>query len=419
MDMRPTPRQQELIELARKLSRERFEPRAAEYDREARFPFEDYDDLRDAGLLALCIPEQYGGLGGDLETYVLVAEQIAMGNASTALTYNMHCLTMLMMGEMADAHEMTEEKRSRHEELRTRHFREVVEKGVFYGQPHSEPVEQGQTDTAFQVGGRRFGTRAEKVDGGYRVSGRKFFVSLSDAADYFATPAILIGDAPWLERTLYLRVPREAEGLTFSGEWDPIGMRATVSRDMVLEDVFVPDDDEVLPPGVFGGLYLSAAHGPMLFSATFLGMMQRAYEFTLDYLTGGVEGASAKEDIGPVMSNGLADMLFKIEAAKSLYYRAASEAKLEPNHEIRQRARAAHVMVQRTCVEVAQEAIRICGGRALLKRFPLERFLRDAQASSVMRPWTREIATEATWESALRQAWKKNGTYTEDREAKL
>ena len=59
MDMRPTPRQQELIELARKLSRERFEPRAAEYDREARFPFEDYDDLRDAGLLALCIPEQY------------------------------------------------------------------------------------------------------------------------------------------------------------------------------------------------------------------------------------------------------------------------------------------------------------------------------------------------------------------------
>ncbi|MED5358748.1 MAG: acyl-CoA dehydrogenase family protein, partial [Pseudomonadota bacterium] len=97
MDMRPTVRQQELIDLAAKLARKKFEPRAAELDRDARFPFEDYDDLREAGLLALCVPETYGGLGGDLETYVLVVEQLAKGNASTALTYNMHCLTMLMM----------------------------------------------------------------------------------------------------------------------------------------------------------------------------------------------------------------------------------------------------------------------------------------------------------------------------------
>ena len=85
MDMRPTVRQQELIDLAAKLARKKFEPRAAELDRDARFPFEDYDDLREAGLLALCVPEAYGGLGGDLETYVLVVEQIAKGNAATAL----------------------------------------------------------------------------------------------------------------------------------------------------------------------------------------------------------------------------------------------------------------------------------------------------------------------------------------------
>jgi len=410
MDMRPNGRQQELIDVARSVAMEKFEPRAAEYDREARFPFEDYADLRDAGFLGLCVPEGYGGLGADLETYCLVVEEIAKGNASTALTFNMHCLTMLMIGEMADAHEMSDEKRARHAELRARNFREVVEDGAYYGQPHSEPVEQGETDTVFEVGGRRFGTTAEKVDGGYRINGRKFFVSLSDSAPYFATPAILIGDAPWIERTLYLKVPRGVPGLTFSGDWDPIGMRATVSRNMQLEDVFVPDDGEVLPPGVFGGLYLTSAHGPLLFSATFMGMMQRAYDFTLDYLTGGIEGAAAKAVIGPVMGNGIADMLFKLEAAKALYYRSVSEAKLKPDHEIRQRARAAHVMMQRSCVEVAQEAIRVCGGRALLKQYPLERFLRDAQASSVMRPWTREIATEAAWESALRFARKKNGT---------
>ncbi len=410
MDMQPTPRQQALIDKARELAMDCFEPRAAEYDRAARFPFEDYDDLRDAGFLALCVPEEYGGLGADLETYCLVSEQLAQGNASTALSYNMHCLTMLMMGEMADAHEMSEGKRARHTELRARHFREVVEENVYYGQPHSEPVEEGETDKVFTVGGRRFGTIADKVDGGYRLNGRKFFVSLSGAADYFATPAILNVDGAFIERTLYLKVPREAEGVTFSGDWDPIGMRATVSRDMVLKDVFVPDDGEILPPGVFGGLYLNSAHGPLLFSATFLGIMQAAYSYTLDYLTGGAKGAPSKSSVGPVMGNSIADMLFKVEAARALYLRSVSEAKLTPNHEIRQRARAAHVMVQRTVVEVAQEAIRVCGGRALLKQFPLERFLRDAQAASVMRPWTREIATEAAWESALRQARKANGT---------
>ena len=410
MDMRPTARQAALIATARELAFDRFAPRAAALDREARFPFEDYDDLREAGFLALCVPEDYGGLGADLETYCLVSEQLAQGNASTALTFNMHCLTMLMMGEMSDPHEMSAEKRARHAKLRAANFREVVERGVYYGQPHSEPVEEGETDQVFTVGGRRFGTRAAKVAGGYRLNGRKFFVSLADSAPYFATPAILDADGSFVERTLYLKVPREADGLAFTGDWDSIGTRATVSRAMVLRDVFVPDEGEILPPGVFGGLYLTSAHGPLLFSATFLGIMGRAYDLTLDYLTGGLEGAPAKGQVGPVMGNSLADMLVKVEAARALYLRSVSEAKLPPTHEIRQRARAAHVMVQRSVVDVTQEAIRVCGGRALLKQFPLERLLRDAQAASVMRPWTREIATQAAWESALAEAARRNGT---------
>jgi hypothetical protein len=101
-----------------------------------------------------------------------VAEQLAQGNASTSLTFNMHCLTMLMMGELADAMPMAAAARERHDKLRAAKYREVVERGAFYGQPHSEPVEQGQTDTALSMGGRRFGTTARKVDGGYVVNGR-------------------------------------------------------------------------------------------------------------------------------------------------------------------------------------------------------------------------------------------------------
>jgi alkylation response protein AidB-like acyl-CoA dehydrogenase len=401
MDLQPSSRQRELIALARDLARERFAPRAARHDREASFPFDDYADLHSEGLLGLCVPEAYGGLGADYETYCLVAEQIAQGNASTALTFNMHCLTMLMMGWIADRIEMSPAARERHEKLRAVKYREVVEQGVFYGQPHSEPVEQGETDTTLTVGGRRFGTTARKVEGGYVVNGRKFFVSLGGCAPCYATPAIRLGDEPWIERTLYLQIPKDAPGVSFTGEWDPMGMRATVSRDMMLENVFVPDDAEVLPPGLFGAMYNVFPHLFLSFSATFLGLMQAAYEGALAYLTGQMPGAPPLHTEIAAKGPAVAEMFFALESARALYYRAISEAQVGAPPDVVQRARAAHVTVQRTVVAVTQEAIRVGGGRAFLKRYPLERYARDARAAALMRPWTQEIAMQQAWEAAL------------------
>lgn len=402
MDLQPSSRQRELIATARRLARERFAPRAARHDREASFPLDDYADLRTTGLLGLCVPTRYGGLGADYETYCLVAEQLAQGNASTALTFNMHCLTMLMMGGLADDMPMSPSSRGRHEKLRAARFREVIAEGAFYGQPHSEPVEQGETDTALRMGGRRFGTTAQKVDGGYVVDGRNFFVSLAGHAPYFATPALRLGDGPWIERTLYLQVPKDAPGVSFPGDWDPMGMRGTVSRDMVLQDVFVPDDAEVLPPGLFGAMYNAFPQlSPLTFCATFLGLMQAAYDGALAYLTGRMPGAPGLHTEAAVKGHAVAEMLFTLEATRALYYRAISEARVDCPPDAVQRARAAHVTVQRSVVTVTQEAIRVCGGRGLLKRYPLERYARDARAGALMRPWTQEIATQQAWEAAL------------------
>lgn len=402
MDLRPSARQQDLIARARRLALERFAPRAAAHDRDATFPFDDYADLRAEGFLGLCVPERHGGLGAGYETYCLVAEQLAQGNASTSLTFNMHCLTMLMMGELADAMPMSPLTRERHDKLRATKFREVIEGGAFYGQPHSEPVEQGETDTRLSMGGRRFGTTARTVDGGYVVSGRKFFVSLADSAPFFATPAIRLGDEPWIERTLYLQVPGNAAGVSFPGDWDPMGMRGTVSRDMLLQDVFVPDDAEILPPGVFGAMYNAFPQlSPLTFCATFLGLAQAAYDDALAYLTGAMPGSPGRHTDAAAKGPAIADMLFAVEAARALYYRAISEARVDSPPDVVQRARAAFVTVQRSVTTVTQEAIRVCGGRALLKRYPLERYARDARAGALMRPWTQEIATAQAWEAAL------------------
>ena len=400
MDLRPSLRQQKTMDLARQLAEERFALRAADLDRDAEFPREDYQDLRDAGLLGLCVPEEFGGLGADFETYCLVAGQLAQGNASTALTFNMHCLTMLMMGPLMDGLELPQEVWGRHKELSAKRYTEVTEQGVFYGQPHSEPLESGSPDQ-LDIGGRRFGTTAKRVNGGYTVNGNKFFVSSSGAADYFATPALLLAEGSWEDRTLYLSVPREAPGVEFSGDWDPLGMRSTVSRNMSLKDVWAPDDAEILPPGVFGQLFQRQPHIFISFSAVFLGLMQAAYDYTLAYLTGKAPGSPGTRGESPVGGAALAEMLFTLEATRALFYRAISEQRLDPPIEVVQRARAAHVQVQRAVVQLTGEAVRICGGRAMLKRHPLERYYRDARAAAVMRPWTQEQVIQDAWETAL------------------
>ena len=97
----------------------------------------------------------------------------------------------------------------------------------------------------------------------------------------------------------------------------------------------------------------------------------------------------------------IAEMLFAIESARAFYYRAISEAQVDPPLEAVQRARAAHVTVQRAVVTVTQEAIRVCGGRAFLKRYPLERYARGRAGRGTDAPVDRGDRNAATWEAAL------------------
>lgn len=129
--------------------------------------------------------------------------------------------------------------------------------------------------------------------------------------------------------------------------------------------------------------------------------MQAAYDFTIAYVTGKVPGAPGMLTELPAKGYAVAEMLFSLEAARALFYRSISEAQVNPSPQVEQRARAAHVTIQRTVVELTAGAIRVCGGRAMLRRYPLERYLRDATAAALMRPWTRDIATQQAWEAEL------------------
>ena len=242
-----SPRQRELVGLVAELGRSHFATRAALHDREASFPRENFDDLRQAGLLALCVPRAYGGLDGDFATYALVVAEMGRHCGATALSFNMHASACMGAGLIADGLTMTAAQRSEHEQHRQLHFAHIVEGGKLYAQPFSE-------GGAAAAGKAAWSTVAHKVDGGYRINGRKIFASLSGAADFYGVLCTLDMPGAGPRDTLYLAVPAEAEGLNIVGDWDPLGMRGTVSRNLLLQDVLrsrqrTADARRPVPPG--------------------------------------------------------------------------------------------------------------------------------------------------------------------------
>ena len=204
-----------------------------------------------AGLLGISIPKKHGGLGADYQTYALAAAEIGRYCGATALTWNMHVCSTLWSGPLADDLDMDGPTRAEHERRRAIHYKRIVDEGAIYSQPFSE-------GGAAAAGGVAFGTEAKPVKGGWIVNGKKIFASLSGHADYYGVlcTETLEGEKASRRNTLYLALPANASGVSVVGDWDPLGMRGTVSRTLLFKDVFVEEDAALMPRGV----YFQAAH---------------------------------------------------------------------------------------------------------------------------------------------------------------
>ncbi len=390
-----TALQRDLLEQVRALGRERFAPRAAQCDRDATFPFENYDDLRAAGLLGVCVPAAYGGRGADYATYALLAAEMGRHCGATALTFNMHVCSTLWSGPLADDLEMTPEQRAQHEANRRVHFARIVDGGALYAQPFSE-------GSAAAAGKAPFGTTAKKVDGGWLVNGKKIFASLAGAADYYGVLCTEDKPEASVRDTLYIAVPGQAPGFSIVGDWDPLGMRGTVSRTLLMHDVFVADDAQLMPRGVY---YQAAARWPHMFftlAPTYMGIAQAAYDFTVSYLRGEVPGTPpVKRRMYPTKQIAVAEMHIKLEQTRALFLRALADARVDPGKEARLRVYAAQYTVMENANDLCRLAIRTCGGQAMLKSLPLERLYRDSRCGALMLPWTAELCLDRLGREAL------------------
>jgi alkylation response protein AidB-like acyl-CoA dehydrogenase len=403
-DMPFTPLQRELLTRAHALGRDQFAPRAAQWDQEASFPFANYDDLRAAGFLKLCVPTSHGGLGADYATYMMVAAEIGRFCGTTALTWNMHICSTMWTGVLADGITMSETERSEHAARRELHFRRIVSDGAIYAQPFSE-------GSAAAAGKAPFGTTAKKVEGGWLINGRKIFASLSGAADFYGVLCTEDkGDEhPDARDTLYISVPATAEGFSISGDWDPLGMRGTVSRNLFFKDVFVSDAEQLMPRGIY---FKGAQTWPAMFftlSPTYLGLANAAYDFTVQYLRGEVPGEPpVKRRMYPTKQIAVAQMRIQLENMKSIFARAITEAKPNPGKDEKMRLYAAHYSVMEGANDIARLAIRTCGGQSMMKHLPLERMYRDSRCGALMLPWTAELILDRMGRETLYEAGEKD-----------
>jgi hypothetical protein len=335
---------------------------------------------------------------------MMVAAEIGRFCGATALTWNMHICSTMWTGVLADGIPMTPEQRAEHERRREIHFSRVVKEGAIYAQPFSE-------GSAAAAGRAPFGTTARKVDGGWVVNGRKIFASLSGAADYYGVLCTEDkGDAhPDARDTLYLAVPATSEGFAISGDWDPLGMRGTVSRNLTFKDVFVPDDEQLMPRGVY---FKGAQAWPAMFftlAPTYLGIANAAYDFTVSYLRGEVPGEPpVKRRMYPTKQIAIAQMRIQLETMKAAFVRAIQEAAPNPSKDVRMRLYAAHYSVMEGANDICRLAIRTCGGQSMMKHLPLERLYRDSRCGSLMLPWTAELVLDRMGREALYEPGEKD-----------
>lgn len=407
-DMPFTPLQREWLAKAHALGRDTFAARAPQWDQTASFPFANYDDLREQGFLSLCVPTAFGGAGADYPTYMMVAAEIGRFCGATALTWNMHICSTMWTGVLADGIAMSEAERSEHAARRTLHFDRIVREGKLYAQPFSE-------GTAAAAGRAPFGTSARKVvqDGqsGWLINGRKIWASLSGAADCYGILCTedIEGKDPDPRDTLYISVPATAAGLSISGEWDPLGMRGTVSRNLTFQDVFVSDAEQLMPRGIY---FKGAQTWPAMFftlSPTYLGVANAAYDFTVQYLRGEVPGEPpVKRRQFATKQIAVAQMRIQLENMKSIFARAIAEAKPNPSKDEKLRLYAAHYSVMEGANDIARLAIRTCGGQSMLKHLPLERLYRDSRCGALMLPWTAELILDRMGRETLYEPGEKD-----------
>ncbi|MEV4060365.1 acyl-CoA dehydrogenase family protein [Nonomuraea dietziae] len=360
--------------------------RAARHDRDNTFPHDNYNDLRDAGLMRLTVPEELGGLGADQQDMLLVLEQLAAADGATALAYAMH---VAPLGSW----------------------------GLTWRRTGAPPLEQvlrlaamghlTLAAIASEIGTSNLFTDAKttatRADGGFLLNGRKNFGTNSAVATMWATTA-RYEDPELGSRLLVLLVDPASEGITIEQTWDTLGMRATQSNDVVFDGLFVPDQGVVqsIPIGHFDVQVLETiiCWTAPSFGAVYTGIAAGALSWSVQQIRRrGLERDARVQDA-------IADAETALEVNRSVLRRHAAEVtsgQLISQLSV-QEGLGRCAFVKNVCTNNAASIMTrladVVGGAAYSRAHPFERMWRDVQAGLIM-PINNRTGKELIGASAL------------------
>ncbi len=338
-----------------------FALRARAYDEAAAFPEEDFAQLRDAGFLTLTVPEELGGHGmwngRRYGVYYTILAAIAAGNASTAQLLQIQSHASGIVAYLGN------------DEQKRRILGDVVARGALIASCGSE-ADPRQMNSSTR--------RAELIetDGGFRLTSIKHFGSLAPAADYYVVYVMAPGTQSMAEGYTTLVVPKESPGVSLENNWDTMGMRATISWSLILDDVFVPWENVLGQPGDW------VQHDPRTFTlaycANHLGTAQGVFDFVLDYLK---QRPFLMND--DTIAYTVGEMDAALQATRtSLWYAAWlwEEGRFDAAELASMRA--LHTAKQMALM-VTTKAFDVCGARAAFRSLPIERAFRDVRTFSL------------------------------------
>ena len=347
---------------------ERCRARAGDYDRENRFFVEDFDELRAAGYLKAVVPTELGGSGLSLADSCRLTRRLAYYAPATALGLNMHTY---WVGVAADLW------RSGDKSLQW--ILEEAAAGEVFAAGHAEA---GNDIPVFLST-----TKAERVDGGYRFTGRKSFGSLTPVWTRFGLHGMDTSD-PAAPKIVHGFMPRHSTGYTVHETWDVLGMRATRSDDTALDGVFVPDQyiARVVPAGAAGmdqfvlTIFAWALIG---FGNVYYGLAQRMKDLALPPLQTKTSIALTRPmAYHPAVQFGVADIALDLESMGPHLDTVADEWSRGVNYGVGWAIKilAAKYHAVEAAWRIADKAMELSGGLGMFKKNEMERLFRDARA---------------------------------------
>ena len=349
--------------------------RAERHDREGSFPIADIDDLREAGLLGLMVPETLGGMGATFSTYVRVARELAMGSGATALIFNMHASVTGALAttpdDLARAFGATDEFFA---------ARDVVLQAAATGSLYQVAMSERGAGSRFSQMTTSYAPEAD----GWRLRGRKTFCTGAGHADGY----LIVAKSVDGQRLSQFLVPASDE-MVVEQTWDALGMRATASNDLVL-DVHATRD--TLLGGVEGLAPLLAQAMPQWldasYAAVYVGVAESAVAAATDEIVARslAHLPAVRARLGRADAATQAAWLAVLEAARRI-----DEAPGAPD--TNRWVYRAKLLAGDTAMTVAASMVEACGTTATRRGAPLERLFRDARCGS-LQPATSDVCAD-------------------------